>query len=195
LHGVAELLLAGPQHRASGTIRLRVIDGGFATVAQPDLRVVGAWLCVGDQPAGRLKKITYWGLATALDLDLGAPDGLYRDGAGVASGDLVEVDEAAAEVIVAAFAAGEQALRVLAPDSTPVLWPEHFDLGITLDEVNYGVSPGDAHLAEPYAYVGPWERRSGPFWNTTFGAALPLAGLTDADVLAFFAEGREHSIS
>src|SRR4051794_32957556 len=100
LHGGAELLLAGPQHRASDTIRLRVIDGGFATVAQPDLRVVGTWLCVGDQPAGRLKKITYWGLATALDLDLGAPDDLYRDGAGVASGDLIEVDEAAAEVIV-----------------------------------------------------------------------------------------------
>ena len=29
LHGVAELLLAGPQYRASGTIRLRVEPGGL----------------------------------------------------------------------------------------------------------------------------------------------------------------------
>ena len=36
LHGVAEYLLAGPQYRASGTIRLRVSDGGFATVAEPE---------------------------------------------------------------------------------------------------------------------------------------------------------------
>jgi hypothetical protein len=41
LHGAAELLLAGPQHRATGRIDLRVVDGGFATVAAPDLRVEG----------------------------------------------------------------------------------------------------------------------------------------------------------
>ena len=27
LHGVAELVIAGPQHRATGTIRLRVTPG------------------------------------------------------------------------------------------------------------------------------------------------------------------------
>ena len=42
---------------------------------------------------------------------------------------------------------------------TPVLWPEHFDVGITLDKVNYGVSPGDDDIPEPYAYVGPWTPR------------------------------------
>jgi hypothetical protein len=30
LHGVAELVLAGPQYRQSGTIRLRAVPGGFA---------------------------------------------------------------------------------------------------------------------------------------------------------------------
>ena len=44
LHGVAELLLAGPQYDASGTIRLRVVAGGIATVAEPDLRLVGTEL-------------------------------------------------------------------------------------------------------------------------------------------------------
>ena len=27
--------------------------------------------------------------------------------------------------------------------------PEHFDLGITIDRANYGVSPGDGYLERP----------------------------------------------
>jgi hypothetical protein len=73
----------------------------------------------------------------------------------------------------------------------PVLWPEHFDLAVTVDEVNYGVSPGDTYLDEPYAYVGPWQARTGPFWNAPFGAARPLSELGDADAVAgFFTEAR-----
>ena len=34
LHVVGEYLLAGPQHRTSGTIRLHVTDTGFATVRE-----------------------------------------------------------------------------------------------------------------------------------------------------------------
>jgi len=41
LHGVAELLIAGPQHRAHGTIRLRATPGGFGAVATA-LRVAGS---------------------------------------------------------------------------------------------------------------------------------------------------------
>jgi hypothetical protein len=50
------------------------------------------------------------------------------------------------------------------------------------------VSPGDEVIPEPYAYVGPWTPQTGEFWNTSFGAARPLAELTD--VLAFFQQGR-----
>ena len=39
LHGVAELVLAGPQYDTSQDIRLRVTPGGFGTVASPDLRI------------------------------------------------------------------------------------------------------------------------------------------------------------
>jgi hypothetical protein len=39
LHGVAELILAGSQHRNGGGIRLRIVPGGFGTVNAPDLRV------------------------------------------------------------------------------------------------------------------------------------------------------------
>ena len=31
LHGVAELVLAGPQYRATGRLRLGMVPGGFAT--------------------------------------------------------------------------------------------------------------------------------------------------------------------
>ena len=85
---------------------------------------------------------------------------------------------------------GDLALAALAPDVERVLWPEHFDLGLSLDEVNYGVSAGDTFLEVPYAYVGPWTPGavSGAFWNAPFGAARPLTDLPD--LAAFFAEGR-----
>ena len=68
-------------------------------------------------------------------------------------------------------------LRAFAPDETPVLWPEHFDLGITAGPINYGASPGDAQVADPYLYVGPHD---GPppgdpaFWNAPFGAVRTI---------------------
>ena len=71
-----------------------------------------------------------------------------------------------------------------------MLWPEHFDLAITLAEVNYGVSPGDDEIPEPYAYVGPWTPLVGTFWNVPFGAARALAELDGVGaVVDFFGEG------
>src|SRR5204862_357809 len=58
-----------------------------------------------------------------------------------------------------------------------VLWPEPFDLGITAGAINYGASPGDAQVADPYLYVGPHD---GPppgdrvFWNAPFGAVRTI---------------------
>ena len=46
LHGIAECLLAGPEHRASGEIALRVVPGGFATAAGPDVKVRAPFCCV-----------------------------------------------------------------------------------------------------------------------------------------------------
>lgn len=60
------------------------------------------------------------------------------------------------------FASGDAALRLFAPGGGPVLWPEHFDVAIDLDEVTYGVSLGDAEIAGPYAYVAPWGRPAVP---------------------------------
>jgi len=189
LHGVAELVLAGPQFRRSGTIRLRATPGGFGTVADPDLRVEGAFLVVGGRRL-ILSGTSPRELAAAAGVDAGAP-GIYHDGSGVGPDDGIDVDAADADRLAGCYAHGDSALRAFAPDETPVLWPEHFDLGITLDEVNYGVSPGDGFLGRPYAYVGPWRPRSGGFWNAPFGAAHPLDEIADVTALAdFFATGR-----
>jgi len=188
LHGVAELLLAGPQYAASGSIELRAVPGGWATVAAPDLRVEGHELVHGPARLA-LDGRTCAELAAELDLRAAGP-GVYDDGPGVGPDERLEVDPEAAAEVAQAFSWGDTALRSLAPDERPVLWPEHFDIAVTLERVNYGVSPGDATISTPYAYVGPWDRAEGEFWNTPFGAARPLRELGSAGaVLAFFREG------
>lgn len=185
LHAVAESLIAGPQYREHGTIRLAVTDGGFGGIAAP-VRVRGTALVTpgGEWPLGG----PLAAVAAAAGIDAGPPDGLYSDTSGVGLDEPLELDADAAALIEAWFARGDAALRAFAPEVTPVLWPEHFDLGITLDEVNYGISAGDAGHPTPYAYVGPWTPRTGEFWNAPFGALRDAADLPD--VAAFFAEGR-----
>ncbi|WP_433058149.1 hypothetical protein [Dactylosporangium sp. CS-033363] len=183
---MGELVLAGPQYRASGTIRLRIVNGGFATVAAPDLGVTATELVLGPGRCVPLAGRTLGELASVAGVEIGAPTGLYPDGSGATADDRVVLDDA--EEILAAFVQGDAALRSLSADVTPVLWPEHFDLGISLDEVNFGVSAGDSTIDEPYAYVGPWHPRTGDFWNVPFGAAHPVRELPD--LLSFFEEGR-----
>jgi hypothetical protein len=188
LHAVAERVLAGPQYRAHGEIRLQVTPGGFGQYLGP-LRVEGTEL-VGEGIRVPLRgKVA--DVAAAVGVEAGEPADLYSEHAELGADEELAVDPAAAALLLDWFARGERALRALAPDADPILWPEHFDLGITVDEVNYGVSPGDGAYAYPYAYVGPWSRRDGAFWNAPFGAVRAAEELPDADtVAAFFAQGR-----
>jgi hypothetical protein len=189
LHGVAELVLAGPQHRRGGGIQLRVVPGGFGTVAWPDLRVDGESLVTHTGPL-RLAG-SYAELATAAGVDASRLDDVYSGGPKVAVDEFIEVDPDAARLLEEAFARGDAALRALAPDDMPILWPEHFDVGVTVGEVNYGVSPGDDAIPEPYAYVGPWNPQTGDFWNAPFGAARLLTDLPDAAAIGeFFMTGQ-----
>jgi hypothetical protein len=190
LHGVVELLLAGPQFATSGTIRLRVMPGGFGTVAAPDVRVQGTEL-IG--PTGRhpLSGTTYAQLGAVVGVRPRSLGDVYSDSVSMEINDEVDLDLDHLQALCGALATGDHALRLLAPQETPTLWPEHFDVGITLEQVNYGVSPGDSHLNDPYAYVGPWQPRSGEFWGEPFGAARLIADVPDVDgVLAFFKEGQ-----
>jgi hypothetical protein len=99
-------------------------------------------------------------------------------------------------------AIGEEALTAFATGgaqdpSAPILWPEHFDIAIEAGaeadgtRATYGVSPGDEHHEEPYAYVAPWTPPSttGPttFWNATgFTGAARRGGADDSGELAAF---------
>jgi hypothetical protein len=167
LHAVAERLLAGPQYRELGTIKLSVRPGGFGQLAGP-LRVEGTEV-VGERGRVALRG-TIGDVAAALGVEAGEPADLYSGHADLGPDDELTVDPAAAALL---------------------LGPEHFDLGIAVDEVNYGVSPGDAGHPLPYAYVGPWAPREGEFWNASFGAVRTAGQLPDADAVAgFFAAGR-----
>ncbi len=54
-------------------------------------------------------------------------------------------------------------------------------MAIRVDDINFGVSPGDGFIEEPYAYVGVASPPAGdPFWNAPFGAAVPLREFPDA---------------
>lgn len=73
-----------------------------------------------------------------------------------------------------------------------MLWPEHFDVGIRVDGSNYGVSPGDGYLPEPYAYVGVDSVPSDESWNAPFGRGRPMAEFRDPEAVRdFFATGRD----
>jgi hypothetical protein len=189
LHGVAELVLAGPEYRASGTIRLRVISGGFGTIREPMLRVEHTDLVTltGSVPIdGR----SCAQLAAEANVEAGPPADLYHDGSGVSPNEKLALDRDAAHQIMTSLDIGDVALRRFAPDAPAVLWPEHFDVSATVDDVTYGVSPGDTYLGEPYAYVGPPSPVENAFFDAPFGAARPLRDLGNADsVLSFFTEG------
>jgi len=189
LHAVAELLLAGPQHAASGKITLRPLPGGFGTTHAPDVRVDGTAVVAGDRRA-EIDGRTARELAEELGLEPGTLGHIYRDGSGVQLDDVLRVDPAAVERIARAYAIGDEALRTFAADQVPILWPEHFDIGIAIEaqRVNLGVSPGDATIAVPYMYVGPWDPRPvDAYWNQPFGVARELAASTE-EVVAFFTE-------
>jgi hypothetical protein len=191
LHAVAELVLAGPQFARSASIELRVVRAGFATVRDPDLRVMVDRVRAADTEV-QMDGHSAAALAAAVGVEVVSLAEVYDGGPGTGPDDVLTVDTAAARRIADAFEVGDAALRAIAPGSTPVLWPEHFDVAVTLGEVNYGLSPGDDHLPEPYAYVGPWAVPApDDFWNAPFGAARPVVGLGGLDgVRAFFEEGR-----
>ncbi|MGZ4643415.1 MAG: hypothetical protein ACXVX8_14935 [Blastococcus sp.] len=203
-HRVAEHVLAAGQFAAAGTIRLRAAPGGFATVVGVDgrqLAVDGSDLVVLDGSGRRATPLTTLGELAEF---AGVEPGLRGSYSPSTPADLdapLPVDAAAARLLAGWFALGDTALRRFADrldrPADPVLWPEHFDLGITVDAVNYGCSPGDDAIPEPYVYVGP---HAGPpgrnaFWNAPFGAALTADGITDADdAVAFFERGRALAI-
>src|SRR4051812_13768517 len=185
LHAVAELVLAGPQYDSHRTIRLRVVPDGFAPVAGPDLRVDGVELVSPDRRLD-IAGHSCAELADASGVAVRALCDLYADATTVDPTEILQLDPAATAWLARCWSAGDAALQRLYPAARPILWPEHFDVGIRVRETNYGVSPGDATIGEPYAYVGPSTPPPGAFWNQPFGAARLMRDLDDASPDAVF---------
>lgn len=192
LRGVAESLIAGPQYRSSGTIRLAVRPDGFAAVTIP-IAVHGIDLVLPND-AVRLEG-PMSSIADAAGIVAGPPDDVYPIVDPLPPNIDLRLDAEAAEWVNRSHYAGGYALKTFLPECDPVLWPEHFDVAVTDSEVNYGVSAGDDQHPMPYAYVGPWTVPTGPFWNAPFGALYPLDRATNVDgltsrIVDFFERGR-----
>jgi len=185
LHGIGECLMAGPQRRAGGRFTLRVTPGGFATTGGPALRLEGTDVVVDESRrvavAGKFSE-----LAESLGVDFGPPPDAYPDGSEAGPSDEAALDAASAKFIQDWYLRSDAALRVLAPRQTPILWPEHFDVAIVLDETSYGASPGDGFHAMPYAYVSTSTHDDSDFWDAPFGAVRNHELMRSVDDLVTF---------
>lgn len=186
LHAVAENFIAGPQYRAAGTIRLAVRHDGFTGTAVP-ISVSGTTLVWPDGAIPLAGPVD--DLVRASGLDVGPPPAeVYAAGPALSADAIVDLDADAADAVYRCLYAGGFAVNTVLAEGHPVLWPEHFDVAATEDEVNYGVSAGDEMHPLPYAYVGPWDfaasPRTGPLWNSPFGALYTLDLTADVDALA-----------
>ena len=203
LHSVAEHLLSPDVYRHTARIGLRATPGGFG---QPEywaddrrrrLRVDGGRLVLleGDHETWH-QLTTLAEAATVAGVELGAPRGVFTPETELSPDARLAVDPAAAQRIAEWFRLTSDALEELRRENAGLepaivqLWPEHFDLATNMAEVNFGGSPGDGHIAEPYLYVGPWAPREGDFWNESFGATRLHSEIDGpADALRFFTEG------
>jgi hypothetical protein len=195
LHALAELLLAGPQHKLTGRLVLEVKPNGFGTILEPELTITGTELITRTGRSIPLDGRTIAEVAEDAGVVPHALDDVYSDGSDLDEHHVLTIHARAAAEIIDAFSRGDAALAAFAPDETRALWPEHFDIGVSRNEVNYGVSPGDSFLGVPYAYVGPWSRNglTDPYWNAPFGAARPVAEIDD--LADFFAEGEALAVT
>ena len=205
LHRVAEHILASALYRATGKIGLVPSQGGFRTppfgTDARFLAVDGTELVVsGAGGTKRTPLTTVRAAAEFAGITPGAPVEVYEPATPLDLDAPLMIEPTAARLLAEWYGLGAQALSRLAAEipgdqpTGPVLWPEHFDVGMTAAAINYGASPGDDHVADPYLYVGPHD---GPppgdpaFWNVPFGAARTFRQVgTVAEAAAFFRAGR-----
>jgi hypothetical protein len=208
LHAVAEHVLAAALHQATGRIGLRATPGGFGTPwfttddgSERQLRVEGIDLVLDVRVDLRRRPLTTLREAAAFaEVTPGAPADVYTPATPLDLDAPLALDPTAARRIGDWYTQADAALTAFRDmhlhqePSIAQLWPEHFDLAITMADVNYGASPGDAGSVMPYAYVGPWrtDDLADDFWNAPFGASrssdeLPSVGT----LLAFFTRGHD----
>ena len=204
-HRVAEHVLAAARYTATGHIGLAPTPDGFQTppfgADGRYLAVDGTDLIVGDVTGSRRTRLaTIRAAASFAGVTPGAPAQVYQPATPLDLDQPLLIDPGAARLLAGWYNLGAQGMSRFAadiPDEQPsaaVLWPEHFDLGITAAAVNYGASPGDDYCPVPYLYASPHE---GPppgdqaFWNAPFGAIRTIEQIgTAAGAAAFFRTAR-----
>ena len=189
LHALAEQVLAAAYFHATGHIGLRPTPRGFGTPVFGDherVRVDGTALV--HERAGAERRIEITTLRDAagfVGVPLGAPK-VYPPATALDPDAPLAVDHDAALALGDWYALSAVLLHDLGkehseqPASELQIWPEHFDLACEIGSAdagaraNYGASPGDDAIPEPYLYVGPWnpDRRTGMLAAYPFGAAL-----------------------
>lgn len=206
LHAVAEHVLAAVLHQATGRIGLRATAGGFGTPifqvggSDRQVRVEGLDLVVVEGSTARRTALRTIGeAAAAVGIEPGGPGEVYPLVTPLEPDARLALDAEAAAIVHGLFALAEAALADFAlphaamQPSTAQLWPEHFDLALTMAEVNYGGSPGDDGHPGPYLYVGPWslDGLTDGFWNEPFGASRTLEQIrSPEDAVELFEAGR-----
>lgn len=203
-HRLAEHVLSAARHAATGRIGLVPAPGGFATPAfGPDACVLAVdldeFLVSRNGQQQRTRIATVAQVADFAGITPGAPEQAYRPATPLQPDTLLRIDRQAAQLLADWYQLGAQALAAFAAavpgdePSSAQLWPEHFDLGVSAARVNYGVSPGDVHIAEPYLYVGPFDPppQDDDFWNAPFGAVLRHHDVASVETAVdFFHTGR-----
>jgi hypothetical protein len=214
LHAVAEHVCAAARYAAEQRIGLQPSAGGFGTPSFGDdeqVRVDGITLVHRRDGHERRSPLTTLADAAAfVGVPLGLPATVYPAVTKADPDMVISVDAGAARILADWFAFGTDALAAVrghygahAPTPT-TLWPEHFDCAMELGDAdagtraNFGASPGDAAIPEPYLYVGPWDaaRRTGALGAHDFGAArtygeLRATGDPGAAARAFFTEAAD----
>ncbi|MEX2548993.1 MAG: hypothetical protein WD638_02095 [Nitriliruptoraceae bacterium] len=218
---LAAHVLAEERFLRVGHSGLEPTPEGFRTpVDEPvGVELVGDQLVVRRSDGTERLPVTTLGAAQQAVLDrVGPPSwgeqpGLHDPPEPVAPDTALPIDRDVGAWLGGWLTAGYRALGALVADpdsreaSVPTLWPEHFDVGIDLLEGgrrgSYGVSPGDAAISEPYAYVAVWypDRVGGlddPRWNSSVleGAVLTAGELdpavdADAQLVAWFRARRD----
>lgn len=204
-HRVAEHVVSAARYARTRHFTLVPRAGGFATppldAAGTVIAVEGDQLVVADSLGQRRAPLTTVGAAAAfVGVEPGFPRALYEPATPLEPEAPLFVDASSAQLLADWFALGADALRGFAagigddPVSAAKLFPEHFDLGMTVGAVNFGFSPGDTYVPEPYAYVGPHQLPapgSNPFWNAPFGAYRTHHEIRSVDdAVSFFTLGR-----
>jgi hypothetical protein len=198
LHALAEHVLAPTRYRVDGHIGLVPTPGGFGTPMLGEgerVRVDGVEL-VSEHPgtSTRVRITTLGDAAAFVGTPLGVPANLYTPATPCVPDAPIAPDAEAALALAAWIAFGDSLLAELretygAHEPTGItIWPEHFDLACELGNVdagtraNYGASPGDSAISQPYLYVGPQDpgRRTGKLAAYPFGAAITYDELNAA---------------